>query len=143
MKKKNSSFQGNTPNFLRPSTQGKRQHKDMKFWNWGPTTIWHNMTCGQNCFQKSLHPNIHCILGWSDFERKKCYTFYVVPYCCWTPIKKNIKPPFFQIILLQKVLLSKRKVSANLFKFFFFQVPVIKKMAGVRHSHAGPILPFF
>ena len=29
----------------------------MKFWNWGPTTIWHNMTCGQNCFQKSLHPN--------------------------------------------------------------------------------------
>ena len=34
MKKKNSSFQGNTPNFL-------RQHKDMKFWKWGPTTILH------------------------------------------------------------------------------------------------------
>ena len=56
-----SSFQGNTPNFLRPCTQGKRQHKDMNFWNWGPTTIWHNMTCGRNCFQKSLHPNIQYI----------------------------------------------------------------------------------
>ena len=35
----------------------------MKFWNWGPTTIWHNMmTCDQNCFQKSLHPSVHCPL---------------------------------------------------------------------------------
>ena len=34
----------------------------MKFWNWGPTTIWHNMTCGQNCFQKSLHPSIQYML---------------------------------------------------------------------------------
>ena len=31
----------------------------MKFWNWGPTTIWHNMTFGQNCFQKSLHPTVY------------------------------------------------------------------------------------
>ena len=33
----------------------------MKFWNWGPTTIWHNLTCGQNCFQKSLHPNSYSL----------------------------------------------------------------------------------
>ena len=33
----------------------------MKFWNWGPITIWHNMTFGQNCFQKSLHPNLHVV----------------------------------------------------------------------------------
>ena len=33
------------------------------FWNWGPTTIWHNMTCGQNCFQKSLHPTVYTCLG--------------------------------------------------------------------------------
>ena len=27
------------------------------------------------------------IVGWRDFE-KKCYTFYFVPNCCWTPIPK-------------------------------------------------------
>ena len=31
----------------------------MKIWNWGPTTIWHNMTCAQNYFQKSLHPTVY------------------------------------------------------------------------------------
>ena len=35
---------------------------------------------------------MHCkplwyIVGWRDFE-KKCYTFYFVPNCCWTPIPK-------------------------------------------------------
>ena len=25
--------------------QGKRQHWDVKFWNWGPTTIWHSIEC--------------------------------------------------------------------------------------------------
>ena len=44
----NCSFQGNSPNFLRPCDQGKRQHKDMQFWNWGPTTIWHNIAFFQN-----------------------------------------------------------------------------------------------
>ena len=49
----------NTPNFLRPCTQGKRQHKDMKFWNWGPTTIWHNCMSLILKVKKSLHPNAH------------------------------------------------------------------------------------
>ena len=86
MKKKISSFQGNTPNFLRPSTQGKRQHKDMKFWNWGPTTIWHNMTCGQNCFQKSLHPIIYppCLpipapTKFNDYQTQPVVLSYIVP----------------------------------------------------------------
>ena len=26
-----------------PCDQGKMQHKDMKFWNCGPTRIWHNI----------------------------------------------------------------------------------------------------
>ena len=25
--------------------QGKRQHWDVTFWNWGPTTIWHSIEC--------------------------------------------------------------------------------------------------
>ena len=50
------SFQGNSPNFLRPCDQGKRQLKDMKFWNWGPTIIWHNLGCVAFYFSKSLHP---------------------------------------------------------------------------------------
>ena len=32
---------------------------------------------------------VGCVVGWSDFEeREKCYTLYVVPNCCWTPITK-------------------------------------------------------
>ena len=26
-----------------------------------------------------------CKVGWGDFEQNKCYTFYIVPTCCWTP----------------------------------------------------------
>ena len=37
-------------------TQGKRQYKEMKFWNWGPTTIWHNIECVAFYFSKSLRP---------------------------------------------------------------------------------------
>ena len=34
-------------------------------------------------------------IGWSDFEEeKKCYTFYVVPNCCWTP------NPKFQVLMM-------------------------------------------
>ena len=39
-------------------TQGKRQYKEMKFWNWGPTTIWHNIECVAFYFSKSLYPNV-------------------------------------------------------------------------------------
>ena len=27
-------------------------------------------------------------LGWSYFKEKKCYTFYAVPNCFWTPVPK-------------------------------------------------------
>ena len=49
----------NSPNFLRPCDQGKRQLKDMKFWNWGPTIIWHNLGCIAFYFSKSLHPTVY------------------------------------------------------------------------------------
>ena len=32
--------------------------KDMKFWNWGPTIIWHNLGCVAFYFSKSLHPTV-------------------------------------------------------------------------------------
>ena len=41
-----------------------------------------------------------CTLGWSDFE-KKCYTLYVVPNCCWTPIPK------FHVLMLPISLVAK------------------------------------
>ena len=33
-----------------------RQFKDMKFWNWDPTIICHNLGCVAFYFSKSLHP---------------------------------------------------------------------------------------
>ena len=30
----------------------------MKFWNWGPITIWHSIE-SVAFFSKSLHPNVH------------------------------------------------------------------------------------
>ena len=32
----------------------------MKFYNWGPTTIWHNIECVALDLSKSLHPTEHC-----------------------------------------------------------------------------------
>ena len=59
------SVLGNSLNyFLRPCDQGKRQLKDMQFWNWGPTIIWHNLGCEAFYFSKSLHPTVlytHCV----------------------------------------------------------------------------------
>ena len=34
----------------------------MKFWNWGPTTIWHNLGCVAFYFSKSLHPTVQYFL---------------------------------------------------------------------------------
>ena len=45
-------------NFLRPMHQLKKQHFKVKFWNWGPITIWYNKTCVNFFVQKSLHPFI-------------------------------------------------------------------------------------
>ena len=43
--------------FWRHYDQGKRQHKDMKFWNWGTKTIWHNIeSLAFFLSSKSLHP---------------------------------------------------------------------------------------
>ena len=37
----------------------KRQHYDMKYWNWGPTTIWHNIeSVAFFSSSKSLHPTL-------------------------------------------------------------------------------------
>ena len=35
----------------------KKQQIKVKFWIWGPRTVYYNMTCYQIFFQKSLHPN--------------------------------------------------------------------------------------
>ena len=61
--------------FLRPCNQWKRQHKDMKFWNWGPTKIWHNIESVAFYFSKSLHPTAlmsHTVAFQHD-----------VPNICW------------------------------------------------------------
>ena len=44
-----------SPTFSEALRQVKMQHKDMKFLNWGPTTIWHNIECIAFYFSKSLH----------------------------------------------------------------------------------------
>ena len=36
----------------------KKQQIKLKFWIWGPITVYYNMTCGQILFQKSLHPTV-------------------------------------------------------------------------------------
>ena len=38
-----------------------KKHFKLKFWNWVPVTIWHNMTSAQFFFihLKSLRPNVH------------------------------------------------------------------------------------
>ena len=38
--------------------QVKKQHFEVKFWNWGPETIWNILKCVPNLFQKSLRPII-------------------------------------------------------------------------------------
>ena len=38
--------------------QVKKQQIKLKFWIWGPITVYYNMTCGQILFQKSLHPTV-------------------------------------------------------------------------------------
>ena len=48
--------------FLRPCEamrQVKKQQIKVKFWIWGPRTVYYNMTCDQIFFsQKSLHPTM-------------------------------------------------------------------------------------
>ena len=43
----------------------------MVFWNWGPTTIWHNLGCVAFYFSKSLHPTVQyvallCSYQWAN-----------------------------------------------------------------------------
>ena len=53
-------------------------------------------------FQFTIQVKIQtCTLGWSDFEEKKCYTLYVVPNCCWTPIPK------FHVLMLPLSLVAR------------------------------------
>ena len=57
--------------FLRPCEamrQVKKQQIKVKFWIWGPRTVYYNMTFAQNYFQKSLHPT----------EMLFSYTKYIV-----------------------------------------------------------------
>ena len=39
--------------------RGKRQHTELKFWNFGPTPIWHNIECVFFNFSKLLHSFVH------------------------------------------------------------------------------------
>ena len=45
--------------------QGKSQHEDMKFCNWGPTIIWHNIESVAFFLSKSLHPSRQHLCGHS------------------------------------------------------------------------------
>ena len=61
------------------------------FWNWGPTTIWHNLARAQFCFQISFHPTVqvyHALQVW--------YLIIVAdgPSCVHRPhIKTVVMPP--------------------------------------------------
>ena len=48
-------FRNWTHNFQRALRQVKKQHLEVKLWNWGPATICHTMTCVQFFFV-SPHP---------------------------------------------------------------------------------------
>ena len=53
-------FQSTSSGALRPV---KKQHFIVKFWNWGPLTIWRNMTSVRFfSSQKPLHPTDHLFL---------------------------------------------------------------------------------
>ena len=53
---------------LRPKS---RQLYKVIFWNWGPTTIWPNLTSVQFFPQKSLHPTVQC-----TFEIDILFSFF-------------------------------------------------------------------
>ena len=45
----------------------------MKFWNWGPTAIWHNIESVALFSSKLLHPTVQCTYCISD-----SYSYYVI-----------------------------------------------------------------
>ena len=54
--------------FLRPfeaMRQVEKQQIKVKFWIWGPRTVYYNMTCAQIFFQKSLHPNVQAYYSYA------------------------------------------------------------------------------
>ena len=65
---------------------------------------------------------VQCTIGWSDFERKKYYTFYVVPNCCWNPNPKChvLMLPLSLVAGPQKIrTVTQKSVKKNLFKHFW------------------------
>ena len=52
------------------------------------------------CSGPALGQADHCSLGWSDFEKIKSYTFFIVPNCCRTPIPK------FRLFMLLLILVA-------------------------------------
>ena len=40
--------------------RGPAQHFKVKFWNWGPVTIWHSVQFFLS--QKAPHPTVKCII---------------------------------------------------------------------------------
>ena len=52
----------------------------MKFWNWGPTTIWHNIENVAFYFSKSLHPTRLLLLNSFGEAVHTLYTVYSVVY---------------------------------------------------------------
>ena len=55
--------------FWGPATKERGNIKDMKFWIWGPTTIWHNIECVSFFFFKITPPY---------------YIVYIIPECMGT-----------------------------------------------------------
>ena len=68
--------------FLRPCEalrQVKKHQIKVKFWIWGPRTVYYNMTCAQKVFQKSLHPNAQLPTGTTSFADNCMYKQMVEP----------------------------------------------------------------
>ena len=66
--------------------------KGMKFWNWSPTTIWHNIKCVAFYFSKSLHPTVYGDINdlgehmwggekWSPEVSSLLFTFTIYKKC--------------------------------------------------------------
>ena len=67
------AFQGFSEALCESLRQVKKQQIEVKFWIWGPRTVYCNMSCAQILFYKSLHPNIQYIyfqlINWTTLAK--------------------------------------------------------------------------
>ena len=60
--------------------QVKTQQIKVKFWICGPIKVYYTMTCAQNIFQKSLHPNIYSLVFTYNYQKISKVQLFILPY---------------------------------------------------------------